>query len=102
MNAVLVWPPEKVMAGELSAIGTIGKIALSPGGLRAAVVSCVIAMYDAPQSPTSPLLHDCLRVHATTSGPSRCSLGPNESHDPCEPPVPRTSTTTFTYPRCWR
>src|SRR4051812_27164525 len=83
-------------------MGTIGKIAFSPGGRRAAVVSCVIAMYEAPCRPILPSLHGCLRAHATTSGPSSCSLGPKESQLPCEPPVPRTSTTTCTYPRLTR
>src|SRR5881396_675895 len=53
-------------------------MALRPGGRRAAVVSCVIAMYDAPHGPTSPSLHGWWRDHSTTSAPSRCSLGPNE------------------------
>ncbi len=37
MNAVSSWPPLAVMSRYVSAAGTIGKIALSPGGCWAAV-----------------------------------------------------------------
>ena len=80
---------------------TIGKIAFSgdPRPISAAANSWVIPRYDAPTMPTLPLLSGSLAAQRMTSTLSRASCGSLNDHMPSDPPVPRTSTSTATYPR---